>query len=65
LGGCGGFASKQENVFNNENRLLEVGDRFTFSNKKGEINEEHAIIQYNCLADDFLRRHFIENKNTG
>ncbi|OZQ64200.1 hypothetical protein CA600_17460 [Paenibacillus sp. VTT E-133280] len=50
LGGCGGFASKQENVFNNENRLLEVGDSFTFSNKKGEINEEHAIIQYSGFS---------------
>lgn len=46
VGGCGSFMNKQKNIFNNEDRLLESADSFTFSSKKGEISADQAVINF-------------------
>ncbi|QSF44230.1 hypothetical protein [Paenibacillus tianjinensis] len=53
IGGCGVFVNKQEKLFNNENRLLESGDSFTFENKVGEISSKEADFKFSGFSGVF------------
>ncbi|MFC3748318.1 hypothetical protein [Paenibacillus sp. GCM10012306] len=50
VGGCGTGSNNQEKIFNDNKRLMDSGDSYTFSSKTGKITEDHAEIKFSGFS---------------
>ncbi|MFF2017416.1 hypothetical protein [Paenibacillus sp. NPDC058177] len=50
VGGCGIGSNTQETIFNDNQRLMDSGDSYTFGSKTGKITEDHAEIKFSGFS---------------
>ncbi|WP_238332894.1 hypothetical protein, partial [Mannheimia haemolytica] len=51
---CSNGTAQQENIFNDEERLMDSGDSYTFAGKSGDVIEEEAYIKFSGFAGYFM-----------
>ncbi|UMV47319.1 hypothetical protein LMZ02_28340 [Paenibacillus macerans] len=51
---CSNGTAQQENIFNDEERLMDSGDSYTFAGKSGDVTEEEAYIKFSGFAGYFM-----------
>ncbi len=47
---CSNGTAQQENIFNDEERLMDSGDSYTFAGKSGDVTEEEAYIKFSGFS---------------
>lgn len=50
LGGCDSRTMEQENIFNDDARMMDSGDSYSFGSKLGNVTEKEANIKFSSFS---------------